>query len=406
MALDPHVLRSEDYARHPEAVWRELRHEQPLYHDPIDGTWLLTRYADVVAVFADHETYSAATSEETTGVVVGPTLISRDDHGHVVRRSLVAPDFVGGRLATFHDLIAAAAEALIDRFEGSAHIDLVAQFSRHLPVDVIGAMLGIVGDGDLFRQWVTDMIMGLAPIPELRERGMAASRAFCSHIVPALEGVDDPDRTDLIAKIARAEVDGESLSRAEITAFCGLLFIAGGETTDKAIANMWWNLLRHPDQFDAVIDDPGLWDAAFSETMRRHAPVVAEDRFTTRPVEWYGTEIPEGARVRVSVGSANVDETVFADPESFDIGRADLNLGKELRSGKPIGRRAGHMGFGLGKHFCIGYELARTEAIVGSKLVLERCGRPEIRPGTDPWPLVRRSFRAVASLELEFGAAA
>ncbi len=403
MAFDPSVLHGDDYARHPEPVWRRLRHDHPLFHDPIDDVWLLTRYADVVAVFADHETYSAATYEQTTGEVVGPTLISRDDHGHVVRRSIVAPDFVGRRLATYHELIVTAADALIDRFAGDRHVDLVAQFSAHLPVDVIAAMLGMEGDGDLFRQWVTDMIWGLADIPELRQRGTAASDAFCAHIAPALEGVDHPDRTDLIAKIARAEIDGESLSREEITAFCGLLFIAGGETTDKAIANMWWSLLGHPDQFDQVVADPTRWDAAFSETMRRYAPVVAEDRFATRPVEWHGRTVPEGARVRVSVGSANVDETVFADPDAFDIDRSDLHLGKELRSGKPVAGRAGHVGFGLGKHFCIGYELARTEAVMGSQLVLDRCGRPVITPGTEPWPMVRGAFRAVESLELDFG---
>ncbi len=403
MAFDPQTLHGDEYARHPEAVWRRLRHDHPLFHDPIEDVWWLTRYRDVVAVFADHETYSASTYEETTGAVVGPTLISRDDHGHVVRRSLVAPDFVGKRLATYHDLIADAADALIDRFAGDRHVELVGQFSAHLPVDVISAMLGMVGDGDLFRQWVTDMIFGLAQIPELRERGKAATGAFCAHIAPALENVDDPDRTDLIAKIARAEIDGESLSREEITAFCGLLFIAGGETTDKAIANMWWSLLRHPDQLDAVVADPARWDAAFSETMRRYAPVVAEDRFTTQPVEWYGCEVPERARVRVSVGSANVDETVFRDPDAYDIERSDLHMGKELRSGKPVDGRAGHVGFGLGKHFCIGYELARTEAIMGSQRLLDRCGRPVITPGTDPWPVVRRAFRAVESLELDFG---
>ena len=201
-------------------------------------------------------------------------------------------------------MIQSMASKLIDKFNDDGHFDLVGQFSAQLPVDVIAGMLGMVGDGDLFRAWVTDMIRGLAPVDELREKGLEAHRQFCAHIAPSLENVDDPARTDHIAKIARAEVDGQALDRDEITAFCGLLFIAGGETTDKAIANMWFNLLTRPDAWAAVNEAPELWDAAFSETMRLTAPVISEDRFTTAPVEWYGTEIPVGDRVRVCMGSA------------------------------------------------------------------------------------------------------
>jgi pulcherriminic acid synthase len=404
MTLAPETLHGEEHRRNPEPVWAQMRDEHPLFHDPIADIWWLTRYDDVAAVFADHETYSAATYEGSTGQVLGPTLISRDDHGHVVRRSIVAPDFVGKRLAGYRDMITGCAANLVERFEGDGSFDLVAQFSSRLPVDVISAMLGMAGEGDLFRQWVTDMIMGLAPVEGLRDKGLAAHAAFCAHIAPALQNVDDPARMDHIAKIARAEVDGQRLDPEEITAFCGLLFIAGGETTDKAISNMWCNLFAERERFDAVVADPTLWDAAFSETMRRSPPVTSEDRFTTAPVHWYGTDIPVGARVRVSIGAANLDPTVFADPLTFDLHRPDLHEGKELRSGgsnQP--GRSGHLGFGLGKHFCIGYELARTEAVIGSQLIVERC--PDIRLAPDAHPytaMVGNSFQAAYDMRFEF----
>ncbi len=402
--LEPQALYTEEYARHPEEVWARMRAEHPLFHDTVADVWWLTRYADVAAVFADHDTYSASTYEQTTGELLGPTLISRDDHGHVVRRKIVAPDFVGNRLAAYQPLIESCSSALIDHFAGDGTFDLVAQFSSRLPVDVISGMLGMDGDGDLFRGWVTDMIRGLGR-SELRERGVAARAEFCAHIAPALQNIDDPQRLDHIAKIARAEVEGHRLDPEEITAFCGLLFIAGGETTDKAIANMWWNLLAEPERFKEVCADRGLWDAAFSETMRRTPPVVAEDRFTTAPVEWYGTPIPVGSRVRVSIGSAHLDDSVFSDPLRFDLHRGDLHLTKELRSGGSTepGRR-GHLGFGLGKHFCIGYELARTEAVIGSQMLLDRC--PAVGPA-GPLPTGPRligSFQAVERLTLAFDA--
>ena len=298
MTLAAEVLHSDEYRRDPEPVWERMRDDHPLFHDPIDDIWWLTRYDDVATVFADHETYSAATYEGSTGQVLGPTLISRDDHGHVVRRSIVAPDFVGKRLAGYRQMITDCATDLVDRFADDGSFDLVAQFSSRLPVDVISGMLGMAGDGDLFRQWVTDMIMGLAPVEGLREKGLEAHAAFLRAHRAALRNVDDPARMDHIAKIARAEVEGQRLDPEEITAFCGLLFIAGGETTDKAISNMWCNLFADRERFDFVVADPALWDNVFSETMRRSPPVTSEDRFTTAGVEWYGTEIPVGARVR------------------------------------------------------------------------------------------------------------
>lgn len=399
--LLPEVFTSAEYARRPEPVWRQLRHDHPCFHDTNQNVYILSRYDDVAGVFADHETYSAATYELSTGAVLGPTLISRDDHGHVVRRSIVAPDFVGKRLAVYLPVVEACADALISRIDASRGCDLVADLTTHLPVDVIAAMLGMEGDGDLFRTWVTEMIQGLAP--GRNESGRAAHGAFCKHIAPMLDNVEEQTRTDLIAKIARAEADGERLSREELVAFCGLLFIAGGETTDKAMSSMWWHLLTDRALLDEVLAEPALWENAFSETMRRTAPVVAEDRFTRKPVHWYGVDIPEGARVRVMLGAANLDESRFADPERFDLHRADLHLGKELRSGGSTDpSRSGHFGFGLGKHFCIGYELARLESIVASRRLVEQRGVPALVPGTETVPVLSRSFRAVGSLPVTF----
>ena len=363
----------------------------------------MTRYEDVRNIFSDHETFSSSTYDLTTGQVVGPTLISRDDYGHVVRRSIVAPDFVGKRLLTYEHLISECVDNLIQRFSSRSVISLVKEFSSQLPVDVISAILGMDGDGHLFRQWVTDMIMGLSGSDDLRKKGLEANAAFCSHISPLLEEVDGSDRNDHIAKIARAEIDGQRLTKDEITAFCGLLFIAGGETTDKAIANMWWNVLSNSEIRSVVLDDISLWDNAFTETMRRTPAVISEDRFVTKPVELHGFEIKEGDRIRACLGAAHLDPTVFADPLAFDLFRSDLHIGKENRTGvskDPM--RSGHFGFGLGKHFCIGYELARKEAVMGSEKIIETLGVPTLIPDQKGPMIQGNSFFAVSELEIRF----
>ena len=403
MVLLSSDLYSREYRASPEYIWERMRDDYPLFYDDIGKMWWVTRYEDVRNIFSDHETFSSSTYDLTTGQVLGPTLISRDDYGHVVRRSIVAPDFVGKRLLTYEHLISECVDNLIQRFSSRAVISLVKEFSSQLPVDVISAILGMDGDGHLFRQWVTDMIMGLSGSDDLRKKGLEANAAFCSHISPLLEEVDGSDRNDHIAKIARAEIDGQRLTKDEITAFCGLLFIAGGETTDKAIANMWWNVLSNSEIRSVVLDDISLWDNAFTETMRRTPAVISEDRFVTKPVELHGFEIKEGDRIRACLGAAHLDPTVFAAPLAFDLLRSDLHIGKENRTGvSKDPRRSGHFGFGLGEHFCIGYELARKEAVMGSEKIIETLGIPTLIPDQKGPMIQGNSFFAVSELEIRF----
>ena len=105
----------------------------------------------------------------------------------------------------------------------------------------------------------------------------------------------------------------------------------------------------------------------------------------------------------VCVASANSDETVFSDPRRFEIDRPDLWLQLEKRSGVHTEEgRTGHLGFGIGKHFCLGYELARTESVLGSRRLLEVMEAPRIADGAEPWPWFRGGFRAMTSLPVTF----
>ncbi len=400
MADTAELLASAGYRHDPAPVWRELREHRPIHHDVSTGCWVVSRHADVAAVLDDHETYSAATYAGATGAVLGETLIQMDGPEHVWRRSAVAPDFVGSRLESWMPTLHAAIDALLDRIPDGDEFDLVRDVSTWLPVNLIVSMLGFDGDQATFHGWVKDVMAGLAPIPEARKRGRAAHAALCTHIAPLLENVDDERRTDLIAKIARAESDGRRLDLDEVRAFVGLLFIAGGETTDKAIGNLWWNLLRDDDVLAAVVDDPTCLQAAFSETMRLDAPVVSEDRFTTREVEWYRTTLPTGTRVRALIGAANRDPDVFADADEFRLGRSDLHLGIERRNGSADPGRTGHLGFGLGKHFCLGYQLARAEAVECTLRILDRFPNPRFADPDQAGPVLHRSMRSLASLPI------
>jgi cytochrome P450 len=374
MTSDPAAWPATDIARDPFPFWQLLRDEHPCWRHP-SGVFHLTRYDDVVNVFADSETWSNRLYAKSLGVVFGPTMLQMDGSDHVWRRTIVAPEVVGKRLDGYRTLIERNANELIDRFVGNGSADLVADFSTWLPVNVIVDMLGMPKDGlPLFHEWYQAMMAGLSHAdPAARQHGIEAHQALCAYTAPIIEARQREPGSDFISKILHAEKDGERLTLVEVQAFISLMLTAGGETTDKAIANMWANLLADPDQLALVRSDPNAFDDAFGETMRHSFPVVSQVRLATHATTYHGTEIPAGAVVQISIGSANNDERIFTDPRRFDLTRRDLWRTKELRAGYDRDGIHGHLGFGLGKHFCLGYEMARLEAVVGSQLLLERC---------------------------------
>ena len=139
--------------------------------------------------------------------------------------------------------------------------------------------------------------------------------------------------------------------------------------------------------------------------MRRDGVVVYEDRELRRGVEWYGRDIPAGSTIRVALISANNDGAVFVDPRRFDIARPDLRLGKESRAGGRIDGVANHLGFGLGKHFCIGYQLARAEIIAATRGLLVRYPDLRIPAGREPRLRVDWFHRHVDHLVVEVASA-
>ena len=415
--FDPSLLEGEAFRLDPFPALRRLRDEHPVYEDPRDGTWWITRYDDVVAGFQDHDAFSSRIFEQSHTAVFGPSLTAMDGDEHTKKRAIIAPEFVGRKLDAFLPVIEANVRALIGRFTEEAarqliegfiergEVDLVDQFTTRLPVNVIVDMLGLPqSDHDRFHHWYPTFLAGLGPDPALRKAGVEANSEFHEYLEPFVqERLREPGE-DLISKLCHAEVAGERLTVHDIKAFTSLLLTAGGETTDKAIANLWWLLLNHPEQFAAVQRDPSLLDQAFTETMRHCGPVGGEVRLMLKDATVCGITIPAGAVAHLSIHAANHDERLFADPEAFNIAREDLYFGKETRVGYREGGRASHLGFGLGKHFCVGYQLARTEAIIGSQLILEAIKDVRFKPGRNPTMGQGVSMRSVKSLEIEFDA--
>ena len=195
--------------------------------------------------------------------------------------------------------------------------------------------------------------------------------------------------TDLTSRLVRAEVDGERLADEEIIGFVGLLLLAGHITTTATLGNSVVCFDEHPDAVAEIRADPTLLPAAIEEVLRLRTPFPRVGRLTRVDTEVGGVPIPAGQILLPWLAAANRDERVFADPDRFDIHRVP----------NP------HLTFGHGIHFCLGAPLARLEARVALRLLLERFRDIEVAPGEqvehrNPWTMV-----AVARLPLQVRAA-
>ncbi len=406
------LLYSEEHYADPYPLWERMRHEAPVFYDKRLNAWLLTRYEDCVDAFSNHTDFSNQLYSKTLGVVFGPTMLDKDGHEHVVQRRIVAPEFVGKRFEPYYEAIDRNARHLIDNFPDSGVVDLVNAFTTRLPVNVIVDMLGMdQSDHDRFHEWYTTMMAGLS-VKDLLESqfssekqnlGVLAHEELAEYVAPIIEDRKSCPVNDLISKIVHAEAEGQKLTLTEIQAFISLLLVAGGETTDKGIANMWTQLLLNPDQLEAVLDDHELFDAAFSEMMRHSPPVPGQLRYSINEVTFSGVTIPSNQAVYIQLASANSDETIFSDPRSFNIEREDLHLSKERKMGHHGDEgRYGHLGFGLGKHFCLGYEMARLEAVMGSTLLSEKMKNPRLADGASTAFIMKNGTRSPIEVLIEY----
>lgn len=406
MAIDAADLHTQAYFQDPFPTWERLRHDQPLLHDTVDDRWLLTRYDDVATVFREHTVYSTRPYERIFTEVIGPTMVQMDGDDHDVRRAIVAPVLVGRQLTTHYGgLVEQVVDALVASLPARGTVDLMAGLTRPLPLKVVATILGMGADDDGYLAEVTAKVIGALSGEEPgRSVGVQAHAGFTAHIDGLIEERSETPGTDLISAISHGRTEsGERLSRQEIASFIALMMVAGGETTDRGLANFLAILLQHPDVLEQVRADSDLLDAAFSEFMRRDGVVVYEDRELNEAVTWYGQTIPAGAIVRVALISANNDETVFADPRRFDLRRPDLRLGKESRAGGRIDGVANHLGFGLGKHFCIGYQLARMEIVTATRRLLERYPDLRLASGAEPRLTIDWFHRYVDRLVVDVG---
>lgn len=353
-----------DFPERAHEVYRALRNEHPIYHNPQRGFWAVSRFEDVRAVANDPTRFSSEGTSLGGGLL--PHIQMMDPPRHDALRSLVSVAFTPRRLAEMEERVRTIARELIDAFAEPDHCDILRDFARHLPSRVISEMIGIPPERREAFLGYTEQMIGVTPESAASEAVRAPATSIYAEFATLLDERRRERREDLMSALLDAEIDGERLSQEELLGFCFVLIVAGNDTTTNLIANGSVMLAHHPEQRRMLAEDPSLLPNAVEEMLRYEPPAQVLPRRTTEDVEIHGVTVPAEQEIKLVWAAANRDEQEFRDPDRFDITR----------------EMPRHLALGFGIHFCLGAKLARLEARVGFEELLTRM--PEYELESEP----------------------
>ncbi len=340
----------------PYPVYRRLRDEAPVYRDPDDRWWVLSRFDDVAGALRDWPTYSsklgpAPENPDDDGRKY--SVISMDPPRHDRIRGVLKGFFTPKAVAAMEGALQAVVNHHLDRLRPGTTVDAMEAFAFSIPTDVIGDLLGVPqADRQQLRVWWEAFLTRHEGEVAMPTTAIEANRKISAYIGDLIEERREHPGDDLISIVLNATFDdpeagGErSLTAHEVLMFANLLSAAGSETTQKLISNGLVALYDHPDQWQRIINDHSLIPAAVNEALRYDTPSHWVARTLTEPVEKHGVTMAAGDWVLLLLGSANRDERRYEDPDRFIIDRP----------------RGTDVYFGWGIHICLGQWLARREA--------------------------------------------
>jgi cytochrome P450 len=397
------TIRWSEWAKDPYPLYRYLRDERPVYFDKRSGTYLVTRYEDVVAVLRDHTRFSNRPSAQLTGEreQLSP-LREEDPPCHTFRRRLVAPLFASGRLRRQEAYFRQVAREILDAAETQNEIDASAAIAVRLPGRVTCDLLGVPLEHHSRFKALTEERLQLLHVNDGRRYAADGARTIeevradlWELVAPVIAERRRRPRDDAISLLVAARDDGRDEHcpvHEEITdaLFINMLLhlLTGGFETTQHLVEMLISLYAdRPDLWSRLRADRTLIDRAIEEMLRWEAPVQTVRRRATEQMMLRDVQIPKDATIIAVLGSANRDERVFDHPDLYDLDRE-------------VGR---YLAFGLGIHYCPGAPVSRLEvhALLDEMLdryaAIERTGpsEPLPQPAEKPTIEMMRGFRRV-----------
>ena len=377
--LKPIQLLSDDFRRDPYPLLSVLRENYPFYRDWLSNRYWLTPYNDVTSVFTDDANFETRPKAWYYALhAFGRNL------GEALPVLQFEERFTDEQVRPVAERLAAALAQ-----EGTA--DLAQAFAASLPLKLLVGMLDLPeADVETFVSRYWRMQRGVHFSPTLQRDGQAAMDELVAYFEPLLAQRRQHPGDDLLSVLAGLPVDGAPVGSRDVVL---TLLERDHQTFHGGLANLWFLLLTHPQEYEKARSERRLMKLAYLETLRHSAPVLSADRFTRHEVERFGKLLPEGALVVCSAAAANRDPDVFSEPDRFLVDRRDL-CQREPRGQYRADGLATGITLGLGKpsrHPAVPedrprsrYALTRDAVVDASMVLLETAGAPVLVPGAEP----------------------
>jgi len=390
---------TQEYFNNPYPTYKKFLNESPVFWSQELSAWIISPYELVEAGLHSStlnagERMSAASShfsdeerKQYSAILhnLNNWIVFQDPPSHTRLRRLISKSFTPRSITAFEPKIEKIVNDLLDEIGDKEKFDLVAEFSFRLPAAVMCDLLGIPLD----RQWDlkrwADGIAGFSAAARVTsEKAKFANEMALEsrkYLITLFEQLRKEPGDNLLSRLVDQSDEPNPLSDDELVALVVQLFFAGFETTEGLIGNMMIALANHPDELAKLRANPELITNAVEETLRFDSSILKQSRVASEDQDFGGQKIKKGDYMHFMIGAANYDPARFSDAHIFDVERDDV----------------GHVSFGHGIHFCIGAPLARLEARIALRALLERLSRIEI---LEPGPVYPELFAVRKPLHL------
>jgi cytochrome P450 len=375
-----HPLASEvaSYLRDPSTIadpyplYRRLREREPVHWNEDLGYWVITGFREAESCLQDPRLSRKEAAARQFGWLLEENdppatiramrawlsiMLNQDPPDHARLRRLVSRAFTPRAVERWRGLVDQIVGELLAGVLPAGEFDFLHTIAEPLPEIVIATILGVPTEHrETWREFTGGMntatvysgrkLLAGEPPPGVRAGAHRSVTSWYEYFAALIEERRARPGDDLITALVQVEEQGDQLDEVELIGTLVLLIQGGQETTANLVANGMLAFMRHPDEFQRLVQDPALASAAVEECMRFDGPARGQPRFATDALEIGGQRIERGDQVMVIINAANRDPERFDNPERFDIAR----------------RPTGHIAFGAGPHYCLGAGLARLEA--------------------------------------------